>query len=1169
MRQLQKYEFRRMPIQRYKHIKKNVLFILIICLVFNFSSFGQINTNIAKKPLFSKQGGFYKKKQVITLSANSSTAVIRYTTDGSTPNSNSNKYSNSIIIDSTTVIRAQTFDKNNLPSKIITHTYFIYENFRLPVISISTNPDNLWDNKIGMFVDHGIERQKEWRRPVYLEFFENDINSKIAFSANADIKLFRTTDLSSPQKSFNIFIKEVNDSAEYINHQIFPDKHITKFKSLILHNINEHSFIFSHVMRQTFKDKINIDFQGYRFVILFLNGKYYGIYSIEEDYNKDYFYVNYNIDNIDMLSIPREYKDTYQSDKDELKNYNKKINVLYGDAEHYNKMLNFITANDISLPKNYYYVKTLMDVDNFTDYIIAEIFTGNIGKYNQSIKCWRPKTDDGKWRWLIHDLNIDFYNPSNDSLLGMTLYYEPLFQKLLENSEFKNKFIKHFEDHLNLTFTLPNVMFIICLLKINLEFELPRHVLKWGLAIKTKKFNAFSPPIYAYQNIIDRFKLSGTTKLKINIYKSHAGKVKINDMEIPPNNFTGVYFKDIPIKLQAIPKNGYKFVGWKGISKTNTNPASITLTSDTLTITAVFEPETSEKLTNDNFKNILPAKIFKNTILTEKYSPYIANNNVTVCNNATLTVEPGVEIQMADSCKIIVYGNLQMNGTKNKPIYIKPKTNGTYWHGLSFCDATVNLSYVRIKGAFFDWLPIEIFTSKEEVAVTRAIISSYNSDITFDNIKAESNRIVMGIYGGNIVIKNSSFSDIKDKNGDFLVNKTVNNKIRENGHLKHMQNLYIEAVESVLIENCDIYGRGELSLDFVKNGIIRNNRFYVVHGNDLWANLEDAIDISRSSCLIQGNTICNAYDKGISIGEMSHIIVKENLIMNCGTGISVKDGSYALIDHNTFYGNGISIASESIKSKYVGGIFGGKAEVTNTIMANSLKHPYFCDKYSTLSVSYSLSNTDTLKGKNNVFADPLFVDESIANFRLQKKSPCINSASPTNASVIDNTCADIGAYCYNATLNDKLSSPPVINFPDNFSFKQGETKTYDFSKYISDKDNTIDELILTWSKNNIVDIQQNGWEITFLKAKSAKDFLERVKKFQTCRQKYYKIKTKKKSFKKIVKAYNKANKTLKNLKNENEKVKHWNGSENILFTVTDGTNIVSKSVTVKCLPVDK
>ncbi len=1145
--------------------KRHTLFILLICLTFNFSSFGQINTNIAERPLFSKQGGFYKGKQVITLSANSSTAVIRYTTDGSIPNSNSIKYNSPISIDSTIVIRAKTFDKD-ITGKVITHTYFINEDLNLPVISISTNPDNLWDDETSMYVDNDIEKQKDWKRPVYIEFFENDANSKLAFSVNADIKLFGTTDLSFPQKPFNIFIKQTNDSAKYINHQIFPEKHITKFKSLVLHSFNERSFIFSHVMRQTFKDKMNIDFQGYRPVILFLNGKYFGIYSIEEDYNKDYFSANYNIDDIDMLSITRENKDT-------LKNYNKTINVLYGDANHYNEMLNFINDNDISLSKNYNYVKTLMDMDNFIDYIIAEIFTGNIGKYNQSIKCWRPKTSDGKWRWLIHDLNIDFYNPSNDSLLEMTLYYEPLFQKLLENPEFKNEFIKHFEDHLNLTFTFPNVIFITCLFKINLELELPRHVLKWGLAIKTQNFNSFSPPVYACQNIIDRFNLSGTTKLKININKLHVGKIEINDMEIP-HNFTGVYFKDIPIKLQAIPGNGYKFVGWKGISKTNTNPASITLTSDTLTITAVFEPETSEKLTNDTFKNILPEKILKNTILTEKYSPYIANNNVTVCDNVTLTVESGVEIQMADSCKIFVYGNLQMNGTRNKPIYIKQKTNGTYWLGLSFWDATANLSYVRIKGTFCEWTPIEIFPSKDEIVIARAMISSYNSNITFDNVKVEANMmIVMSTYGGNIVIKNSSFSDIKDKNGNFIVNQeTVNNKIRENTkirNLKHMQNMSISAAESVLIENCDIYGRGELSFDFVKNGIIRNNRFYVVHGNDLWSNLLDAIDISGSSCLIQNNIIYNAPDKGISIGEMSNVIVKGNLIINCGIGISVKDGSYTLIDHNTFYKNGISVTSESVKSKFVGGIFGGKTEVTNTIMANSLKHTYFCDKYSTLSVSYSLSNTDTLLGKNNIFADPLFVDESIANFHLQKKSPCINSAGTVNTSDPDNTCNDIGAYCYNTTSNDKLSATPVINFPDNFSFKQGETKTYDFSKYISDKDNTIDELMLMWSKNDIINIQQNGWEITFSNAKYAKDFLEHVKKFQTRRQKYYKIKEREKSFKKIVKSYNKANKSLQKIETENEKIKHWNGSENILFTVTDGTNIVSKSITVKCVPADK
>ena len=68
-------------------------------------------------------------------------------------------YTDPISITNTKVLRAVSFEVGLLPSKIITHTYFINESSTLPVVSLATNPDNFFDDEIGIYVEgtNGIE----------------------------------------------------------------------------------------------------------------------------------------------------------------------------------------------------------------------------------------------------------------------------------------------------------------------------------------------------------------------------------------------------------------------------------------------------------------------------------------------------------------------------------------------------------------------------------------------------------------------------------------------------------------------------------------------------------------------------------------------------------------------------------------------------------------------------------------------------------------------------------------------------------------------------------------------------------------------------------------------------------------------------------------------------
>src|SRR6185369_2555328 len=73
-------------------------------------------------PSFSKPGGVYNDKVSVELRAKSSSAVIRYTLDGSDPTNSSSVYSEPIVISNSALVRAKTFE-SGVASPTVSQTY--------------------------------------------------------------------------------------------------------------------------------------------------------------------------------------------------------------------------------------------------------------------------------------------------------------------------------------------------------------------------------------------------------------------------------------------------------------------------------------------------------------------------------------------------------------------------------------------------------------------------------------------------------------------------------------------------------------------------------------------------------------------------------------------------------------------------------------------------------------------------------------------------------------------------------------------------------------------------------------------------------------------------------------------------------------------------------------
>ncbi|MFC1694309.1 CotH kinase family protein [Candidatus Latescibacterota bacterium] len=570
-------------------------------------------------------GGFYDNDVSVELSSDSPASVLRYTLDGSDPIESSEIYSSPISINETKVLRARVFETGLLPGNITTHTYFIYPDFTLPVISLSTDPFNLWDEEKGIYVagsnfDSGDKYTanywKDWERPVHVEFYEPD--GTHGFSIDGGVKIAGKLTRPYAQKSLAIFARSRYGYDE-IKYQIFPDLPITEFKSFVLRISGEDWFgnLFRDAMMQSLVKDRDMDIQAYRPAVVYINGEYWGIQNIREKMNEDYIASHHGVDpdNIDLLQ--------------DLWNFGNGV-VIEGDNEHYYALRDYILNNNMGDPDHYKYVKTQMQIESFIDIMAAQIYFANTDGPGHNMKYWREKVPGSKLRWMLIDTDFGYAGPVKNkdgkTLITPVAYnhntltfdrkpketWTPRdakfpFNHLLANEQFKYDFINRYADCLNTCFSPDFVIQRIRDMKAVIEPEMPHHLERWEGVIGTMSNWHDNVAVMEYfaekrtnicrTHVYQKFGI-GTALVEINVSNSSAGKVKINSITINGYPWEGTYFTDVPIKITALPEPGYRFTGWTGITPSDSVSVSVVLTGD-LSITANFEKDTGAIVINE------------------------------------------------------------------------------------------------------------------------------------------------------------------------------------------------------------------------------------------------------------------------------------------------------------------------------------------------------------------------------------------------------------------------------------------------------------------------------------------------------------------------------------------------------------------------------------------
>ncbi len=209
-------------------------------------------------------------------------------------------------------------------------------------------------------------------------------------------------------------------------------------------------------------------------------------------------------------------------------------------------------------------------------------------------------------------------------------------------------------------------------------------------------------------------------------------------------------------------------------------------------------------------------KIIQDTTWTLANSPYIITNNISVEENVTLTIQPGVEVKFDGNYYLNVNGTLIANGNKNNMInFTTNNTNPPWWaswQGLRFYNAKNNsiINYCNIEyagaGIRCTNMIINItnctFKYNYAYGVCLETCDSILSDNIFINQIINNNKTGKGIYSeySNTMISDNSFTDfavgLHHKEGNIKIcnNYFYNNKwgiLTQFGNIDIYNNLLI------------------------------------------------------------------------------------------------------------------------------------------------------------------------------------------------------------------------------------------------------------------------------------------------------------------------------------------------------------------------------------------
>ena len=482
-----------------RRLHRSICTMVIVCSlpgVHPMSTAASAAVHDAVVPEFSQSSGYIAENSTISLSAPED-YTIYYTVDCSKPTADSEKYTDEIVLrpqpsvlaakedkwavkpdsyktDSTLpsaeVIRAVAVAPDGTAGEIVTNTYFFDKLPSIPVISLVMEYDDLLDYDSGIIAKGAVydewavtesgralmdadlsweyegnysQHGREWERPVHLQIFEDGELTE----SDAGIRLHGGASRRAAQKGFNIYFRE-DYGEKTLDYVLFPGytdpegNTISEFKSFVIRNGgNDWCYLkFRDEFFLKMAESLDVVTQASRAVMVYLNGEYYGIETLQERYSDKDLADRYNVSKENVIVVK---EGELEEGEDE-------------DLALYNDLLDY-AEKDMSDPAAYSELESVVDTQSMADYFAYEIYIGNADwtGMDKNTELWRvrePENEqDGRWRFILYDTEYSagLYGEETTSAqhnhLADALDCFPLFRAAMQNETFRSMFAESME----------------------------------------------------------------------------------------------------------------------------------------------------------------------------------------------------------------------------------------------------------------------------------------------------------------------------------------------------------------------------------------------------------------------------------------------------------------------------------------------------------------------------------------------------------------------------------------------------------------------------------------------------------------------------------------------------------------------------------------------------
>lgn len=457
---------------------------------------------------FSKGTGLYDTDIEVELSSNgailSPATEIRYTLNGDDPIINGKVYTDSIKLGMSELInvipiRATYCYVGGKCGKVYESTYILAaepeKDITLDVVSITVDHKSLYDYETGIFVpgktyDENIirgteqngeytagnydNRDDEWIRDANVVLLspgqmEANTNKGILWNQKIGIQVSGGASATSSVKSLKLVANE-KYGYEKLAYSFSPSGDSTKglvvpkkYNSLRLRmggqdrkSGNIRSSVASRLAEES-------GFDGYsatKRAIVYLNGKFYGIADVQQNYSNSFLKKRFGLANSDdIVKIKGKEKDVF---------------LEMG--------LKGLFEKDLDVEENREMLELMVDMDDYLMYYALNLLWNNVDWPQNNYEIWKysgkevsdNKYSDGRWRFLSYDLDLIYARGENSNFFSGVIsdQFEAImedkylgedstFPRVMESTYYRNKFIQIMQELMNGPFVTENVLSII------------------------------------------------------------------------------------------------------------------------------------------------------------------------------------------------------------------------------------------------------------------------------------------------------------------------------------------------------------------------------------------------------------------------------------------------------------------------------------------------------------------------------------------------------------------------------------------------------------------------------------------------------------------------------------------------------------------------------------